>query len=248
VAKDSDSSLLFSLDSLMATERERVADEARAAVQQRAAELEAKAAAERHARMEAERRAAEEEARREAERRRRAEEEARLEGIRRAEAERILADARREQEIELRVRQSSHDLRLAAEAAVGRARATRVAFACTAVVAVVATLGAVYLELGVHRPRVAAVAEGYTRQLSAAEQRGAELMNLLEGSKGRLKSLEDQLRARPAATECVAPASPAVAGRPSIAARPPVSTRPPARPPKPCKGDPNDPLNPCLGS
>jgi colicin import membrane protein len=243
LAKNGDSSLLFSLDSLMAHERDRVAEEAHAAEQQRQAEVAARAEAERHARAEAERRAAEEEARRDAERRRRLEEEARLEGIRRAEAERILAETRREQEIELRVRQSSHDLRLAAEAAVSRARSTRVAFVCTAVVAVVATCGAVYLELGVHRPRLSALAEGYARGIDAEQARRTELQTLLEGSKGRLKNLEEQLRARP--TECVTPAAPAGAVRPPSGVRPPIQ-RPPPRPTRPCKGDPHDPLNPCL--
>jgi hypothetical protein len=243
VAENGDSSLLFSLDSLMAHERDRVTEEARAAVQKRDAELAAKAEAERHARLEAERRVMEEEARREADRRRQREEEARLEGIRRAEAERILADARREQEIELRVRQSNHDLRLTAEVAVSRARSTRVAFVCTSVVAVIAVLGAVYLELGVHRPRLAALVDGYTRGLGAEQARSAELKNLLEGEKGRLKTLEEELRARSAATECAPPASTG-AVRPQTGVRPP--SRPPARPARPCKGDPNDPLNPCL--
>lgn len=245
MAKNGESSLLFSLDSLMAHERERVVDEARAMEQKRNAELAAKAEAERHARMEAERRAADEEARREAERRRRLEEEARLEGIRRAEAERILAEARLKNELELRVRQSSHELRLTAEAAVSRARATRVAFACTAVVAVIASLGALYLELGVHRPRLAALAEGYTRGLTAEQERRSELQTLLEGEKGRLRHLEEQLRARPVLTECAVPAATSGAVRPPPGVRPP-GARPPVKPTKPCKGDPNDPLNPCL--
>jgi hypothetical protein len=243
MAKNGESSLLFSLDSLMAHERERVVEEAHAAEQTRQAELAAKAEAERHTRLEAERQAADDEARRETERRRRLDEEARLEGIRRAESERILAEARVKQEIELRVRQSSHDLRLTAEEAVSRARSTRVAFVCTTVVAVIATCGAVYLELGVHRPRLSALAAGYARGIDAEQARRTELQTLLEGSKGRLKNLEEQLRARP--TECVTPAAPAGAVRPPSGVRPPIQ-RPPARPPKPCKGDPNDPLNPCL--
>lgn len=246
MAKDGDSSLLFSLDSLMAHERERMADEARAAEQKREAELAAKAEAERHERLEAERRAAAAEARREAEVKRRLEEEARLEGIRRAEAERIVAEARRENEFELRLRQSSHELRLTAEAAVSHARSTRVAFLCTAGVALVATLGAVYLELGVHRPRLAAQAATYTRGLSAEQERSASLQSLLEGSKGRLKNLEEQLRARPASTECAPPASTSKAVVRSPPAVRPPGAKPPARPPRPCKGDPNDPLNPCL--
>jgi hypothetical protein len=244
LAKDSDSSLLFSLDSLMATERDRIAEEALAAEQRRQAALAAKAEAERHARLEAERHAAALDARAKADTQRRLEEEARLEGIRRAEAERILAEARRENDLELRLRQSHHELRLVAEAATTRARATRVAFVITTVVAVLATCGAVYLELGVHRPRLAAIAEGHARGLDAEQARRAELQALLEGSKGRLKDLEEKLRAAPAATECAPPTTTGTA-RPPAAVRPP-SHRPPARPPRPCKGDPNDPLNPCL--
>jgi hypothetical protein len=228
----------------MATERDRVAEEAFAAEQQRQAALAAKAEAERHARLEAERRAAEVAARAAAEAQRLLEEEARLEGIRRAETERILAEARRENELDLRVRQSQHELRLLAEAATTRARATRVAFGVTAVVAVLATCGAVYLEVGVHRPRLAAITQGYERGLGAEQMRRAELQALLEGSKGRLKDLEEKLRAAPAATECAPPAATAPV-RPN-GTRPPAS-RPPTRPTaRPCKGDPNDPLNPCL--
>jgi colicin import membrane protein len=230
----------------MATERERIAEEAVAAEQQHQAALAAKAEAERHARMEAERRKAEADALRRAEAQRHREEEARLEGIRQAEVERVLAETRRESELELRVRQSQHELRLVAEAATTRARATRVAFACTAVVAVLATCGAVYLELGVHRPRLAALADTYTRGLSAEQERRAALLTLLEGSKGRLKDLEEKLRAAPAPTEC-APSVPTSAVARPQGTRPPAS-RPPTRPPaRPCKGgDPNDPLNPCL--
>lgn len=245
MAKNGDTSLLFSLDSLMATERERIAEEAFSAEQQRQAALAAKAEADRHARVEAERRQAEADARARAETQRHLEEEARLDGIRQAEKERVLAEVRRENELELRVRQSQHELRLVADAATSRARATRVAFACTAVVAVLATCGAVYLELGVHRPRLAALADGYTRKLTVAEEHGAELRTLLEGSKDRLKDLEEKLRAAPAPTECAPTVPTSGAVRPQ-AARPPVS-RPPARPPaRPCKGDPHDPLNPCL--
>lgn len=251
MAKDGDSSLLFSLDSLMAAERERVAEEARAAEQKREAELEARAEAERHARVEAERRAAEEAARLLAAEQRRLEEEARLEGIRQAEKERVLAEARRQNELELRIRQSSHELRLTAEAAEKRARSTRVAFLCTAAVAVAATCGAVYLELGVHRARLAELSETHARQLALVEERGAELRALLAGSNGRLKSLEEQLRARPAAAECATPlADQESAKKPPASVRPPAQSvhRPPPRPTRPCKGDPNDPLNPCLGS
>jgi hypothetical protein len=243
LAKDSDSSLLFSLDSLMAEERDRVAREAHAAEQQRQAALAAKAEAERHARLEAERSAAEQEALAKAEEQRRREEEARLEGIRRAEAERILAAARLENELELRVRQSQHELRLVAETATARARATRVAFAVTALVAVLATSGAVYLELGVHRPRLAAITQDHARGLGAEQARRVELQTLLQGTTGRLKDLEQKIREASAPVECVPPA-------PASTARPqgirPAPSRPPARPARPCKGDPNDPLNPCL--
>ncbi len=243
MANARDSSLLFSLDSLMTLESERVVEQAEAAAAraraaERARDEAARALAERQ-RREAER----ERARLQAEEERERAEQARLEGIRQAERERVLAAARAEQEVERRVRESQHELRLAAEQASVRARSSRRALGATALAAVLATSGAVALELFVHEPRLAALEATYTRRLLVAETRTKEVRALLDLSEERVRALERLVREAaehpPAATP---PPKPTV----SPAHRAPRPARPAPKPARPCRGDPNDPLNPCL--
>src|SRR5689334_13954484 len=94
VADLRESSLLFSLDSLLAHERDKIERERHAAELQKRAALEAALAAERARKAETERRAAEERERILAEERRTREESARLVAIREAEIERVRLEAR----------------------------------------------------------------------------------------------------------------------------------------------------------
>lgn len=107
--------------------------------------------------------------------------------------------------------------------------------------AVLAVGGAAYLEIGVNRPRLAALHERHAKTLAEQHALTTEVGAQLEASRRRLRDLERKL-----VEERSAP-PPAPLDR----ADPPTNTprwqpRPQARPARPCKGDPNDPLNPCL--
>jgi hypothetical protein len=238
-----ESSLLFSLDSLLADERERVEKERRQAER-------ARAEAERQKAAEAARRA-EEQARSAAEARARAareeellrEQEARLEGIRRAEIERVTAVARLRSEIELDVRKSEHELRLTAARAARQARALKGALGALGLLAVLVTGGALAFEFGVRNPERARLQARFDGELASERERTGHVRKLLEESERRAWRLERALEdVKPASV----PAPPTTLERtpPARPARPPV--RPGPRERRPCTGNPNDPLNPCL--
>jgi len=240
-----ESSLLFSLDNLLAHEQARVAEERRALERQREAELEAAARRERERVETAAREAAELRNRQALEERRRVEEEARLEAIRHAEIERVAGGARLGSELEIAAQRREHELRLTATRAVARERVFRSALALTGLVALVALSGAVTLELGVRRPELARLSAENARTLSSERARTDQLQLLLGDSERARRELERRLADPPPA-----PSAGAVEAAKVPAARP-VAPRP-SRPPRgnttarPCRGDPNDPLNPCL--
>jgi colicin import membrane protein len=137
-----DSSLLFSLQSLLDVERERV-DADRAEREQRLIEA-------RRQRERAEQRARDaEQARLDEERRRQAEREhqaraqaARLEGIRQAELERVKLETARQAELELAARRQEHEQRLATLAVESRRRGGRFFAGVAAAIGVFVTASA----------------------------------------------------------------------------------------------------------
>jgi hypothetical protein len=237
-----ESSLLFSLESLMAEERSRI-DHERVAKEQR----ERAEAAERAAR---ERRAEEEEAHRlareherlvEAERRRR-EEQARLDGIRTAEVDRVRDEAARRVAIESAMATREHELKLAAIRQAASVRTTRLALVATSIATLGLFAALLWLELGVHPQRLArleaehvSLREGERRRADRAEGR------LLESEAVR-RRLEERLRANDAAAEPTPAAVPTTKKLPRVPPR--GNPRPGVKPP-PCKDD-GDPLNDCL--
>ncbi|HEY3493243.1 MAG TPA: hypothetical protein VGK73_01100 [Polyangiaceae bacterium] len=238
-----ESSLLFSLDSLLAEERERVenerrrAERARAEAEQRkaveaarSAEEQARCAAEAHARA-----AREQELLRE--------QEARLEGIRRGEIERVTAEAKLRSEIELDVRKSEHALRLEAARATQRARALKGALGAACLVVVLVAGGALALELGVRRPERVRLQASFDGALASERERTGHVRKLLEESERRARLLQ---RALEDVKPTSAPAAPSAHERtpPARPARQPA--RPGPRERRPCTGNPDDPLNPCL--
>jgi colicin import membrane protein len=238
-----ESSLLFSLDSLLNHEKNRV-EEARVAAERRREEEEARRTAEERAQAEAkarEQREAEARAAREAERSR--DEEARLEGIRQAEVERTLAEARLRGEIELALRRSEHELRIATVKASNQARVVKGALVVASALAVVASVGALVLEFGVRRPGLARLQAKLDTDLASERTRSERTRDLLDQSERRARRLEEALKE----------VQPVEAPRTPAASEPPKRPRPapsPARPGstgrRPCTGNPDDPLNPCL--
>jgi len=107
--------------------------------------------------------------------------------------------------------------------------------------AVLAVGGAAYLELGVNRPRLLALHERHTKALAEQQALTIEVGAQLEASRRRLRDLERKI-----GEERSAPTPPLV-DRIGPAAKPPRwQPRPAPHPSRPCKGDPHDPLNPCL--
>jgi hypothetical protein len=244
-----DSSLLFSLESLMQEERSRV-DAERAQKEER----ERVVAAERQSRV---RLREQEDALREArerdrlveEERRAREEEARLEGIRTAEIERVRSEAARRAAHESQMMQRKHELELAAIRRAASARVTRTALAGTSVVAFVACTALAWRELGVHPERIATMSREHATALGGERARAAQAQGELEKSEARRRELESELRARPVAAP-PAPTPPAVApstrwGRGPTEQRDGRARPKPGKPGAPCVDD-GDPMNPCL--
>jgi hypothetical protein len=239
---DRESSLLFSLESLLAHEQQKVDREREDAERRRRAELEARAAAESARLAEQNRLARAERERAEADERRRLEEQARLEGIRQAELERARLETRLKNENELALRRERHALELQA-ATASRAKAARGLLIASVSLALLATLGALALELFVHRPELARLAQTSSAALATDAARIAEVRALLADSERRRQELSAELSRKKHSEESVAPTLPHTRPTPARPARPGPVT--PAS--KPCVGDPNDPLNPCLG-
>jgi hypothetical protein len=240
---DRESSLLFSLESLLAHEQQKVDREREDAERRRRAELEAREAAESARLAEQNRLARAERERAEAEERRRLEEQARLDGIKQAELERARLETRLKSESELALRQERHALELRAATAASRATAARGLLIGSVSLAVLATLAALALELFVHRPELARVTQSSSAALATEAARVAEVRALLADSERRRNELIAELSRKKLAEESVAPTLPHTRPTPARPARPgPVA---PAS--KPCVGDPHDPLNPCLG-
>jgi len=107
--------------------------------------------------------------------------------------------------------------------------------------AVLAVAGVAYLELGVNRPRLAALHERHAKTLAEQHALTTEVGAQLEASRRRLRDLERRL-----GEERSAPTPPLI-DRLGPPAKPPRwQPRPTPRPERPCKGDPHEPLNPCL--
>ena len=238
-----ESSLLFSLESLMAEERSRIDHERVAKEQRERAEAAERAARERRAEEEEAQRLARQRERSAEEERRHREEQARLEGIRTAEVDRVRDEAARRVAIESATAARDHELRLAAIRQAASVRATRLALVATSI----ATLGLfavlLWLELGVHPERLArleaehvGLTEGERRRADRAEGR------LLESEAAR-RRLEEKLRANDAAAE-PAPAAVPTTRKPPRPAPGRGKPRPGVNSP-PCVDD-GDPLNNCL--
>jgi hypothetical protein len=237
-----ESSLLFSLESLMAEERSRIDHERVAKEQRERAEAAERAARERRAEEEEAHRLAREHERLVEEERRRREEQARLDGIRTAEVDRVRDEAARRVAIESATATRDHELKLAAIRQVASVRATRFALVATSI----ATLGLfavlLWLELGVHPQRLARLEAEHLRAHEGERQRADRAEGRLLESEASRRRLEEKLRANEAAAE----PDPAAVPPPRKPPRLPPGVKPkPGVKPVPCKDD-NDPLNPCL--
>jgi hypothetical protein len=237
-----ESSLLFSLESLMAEERSRIDHERVAKEQRERAEAAERAARERRAEEEKAERLARERERLAEEERRRREEQARLDGIRTAEVDRVRDEAARRGASESAMAARDHELKLAAIRQAASVRATRLALVATSIATLGSFAGLLWLELGVHPQRLArleaehvSLTEGERRRADRAEGR------LLESEAAR-RRLEDKLRANDVAAE---PKPAALPTTPKPGRVPPAGKPRPGVKPPPCKDD-GDPLDDCL--
>ena len=242
-----ESSLLFSLDSLFAHERDKIESERREAARKRQAALEAEAQAERARQTERARLAAETRDRLLAEDRRQRDEQARLEGIRQAELDRARLEAHLKSETELAARRERHELELRALALATRSKRNRALLIGGGALACVAALGSVAFALLNQSPELARLRAAGAAARANEEARANELRGMLTDAERRRRELEAEIAARAHAVASAAPAPSATSPgpRPVRPARPVPPTGPRLRPP--CGGDANDPLNPCLG-
>jgi colicin import membrane protein len=236
-----DSSLLFSLESLMAEEQERV-DRERAEKEEqdraRAAERESRV----RIRLETEALAAAREQQRllEEEQRRR-DEQARFEGIRAAELERVRSEVARRAELERTMAERSHELALEGIRQAVRVRTARWALVATCVAFLLASAALLWLELAVNPSRLATLEAEYVAKTRSERVRAERAERLLESSEAARRDLEERLRVRERTPVTPSKAVPETT--------PPRAKRPvprPVAPQAPCLDD-NDPLNPCLG-
>ena len=237
-----DDSILFSLNSLLERERQRISEEAEREAKRLEAELQARIERERLAR-EAEKARLLEEAQRELrDEQRRREEAARVEGLRQAEIERARTEAEARARLELVARQHEHEKNLTVIRERGR-RAFAERLAIVLGIALFFSLaGAFGFYFGKIRPEAARLEVASQTLLDTERSRANVAQRLFERSERqrsklgeeleRLKRELDALRTQPKP----APAPRAGRGRPSPA---PVKKRPD------CKDD-DDPLNPCL--
>jgi hypothetical protein len=136
-----------------------------------------------------------------------------------------------------------HELELLAAKVSARERAARGLLVGSVSLAVLALAAAIVLELFVHRPELVRLSQRSRDALAAESARIAEVRNLLADSERRRQALLDELERRKR-EQSVTPTLPHT--RPSPARPAPRGPVTPGS--KPCVGDPNDPLNPCLGS
>lgn len=246
MGKAQETSLLFSLESLMREERGRVEREREEALErERQRERERVEAAERLARQREE--AARQRELELAERvRAEREEQARLAAIREAEIERVRLAAAARAAQEIRERELSHQLALERQRALGRGKLKTLAIVTSAVLGVGSAIGAVGIYFGSQRAEVTAPGVSFEDELSHERQRLARLERDLKAERERLENAP-RAPEQPSSTPVPGPTVPS----PQRELRPGAAPSRPARPPaaetkRPCRGDPNDPLNPCL--
>jgi colicin import membrane protein len=247
MGKAQETSLLFSLESLMREERgrvERERDEARERERER--ERQRVEAAERLARQREE--AARQRGHELAERARaEREEQARLAAIRDAEIERVRLEAEARTAQEVRARELAHLVELERTRAVTRANTRRLALVTSGVLAIGSAIGAAAVQLGSSSDEVTQPGVSFQEELSQERQRVAQLERNLKAERERFENAQRALEQRPSAPSAEAPTGPSPQREHR---RGPAPTRPPrtngAETKRPCRGDPNDPLNPCL--
>jgi hypothetical protein len=238
-----ESSLLFSLESLMAEERSRVVDERVAKeARQRADHAEREAHERRRVEEEALRAAAERDRLLEADRRKR-DELARLDGIRVAEVERVRDEAARKTAFETAAAGRDHELKLAAIHNAGGVRTLRGALAATSLAALAAFASMGWLELSIHPARTARLEADLTRATVAERGRADNAEQALKASEAVRRLLEERLKVREATPRATADTT---TPKPPPIRVPTRGTRAPSSKGGSCKGDPNDPLNGCL--
>jgi colicin import membrane protein len=232
-----ESSVLFSLNELMALEQQRVTEEAAARAALRAAELEQKEAAARALREQEAARLRQAEETRRAEEFRRREEQARLEALRHAETARVLLEAEhRARMAELSVAQE-HERQLARLEKEQGARRLKWGIVATASVLVLVTLGSLAAFRSVTAQSDAdklALARQNESTLADSERRTGQLQREIE----RINAEREELKKRPiVAAPASVPTVPTAQRSPQKP--PPARTTPPApKEPKCLKGDP----------
>ncbi len=240
-----ESSLLFSLESLLETERERVQREAREAQRRREDELKRVAELGERRRLQTQQEREARERRQRIEQERERIEQERIDAMKRATVER----ARIEAEGQLRLveveQARQHDLALAKiHEAQRTARYRSFSWLSTSALGLV-VVGAGLAYFALLRPAHAQSEQHWQALLSVAEQRQSES----EGALGRMRSENQELRtrvreleARPLEPASAPPKIVAPGHRGGTGGRPPVADKTPERP---CV-DNGDPLNPCL--
>lgn len=248
MGKAQETSLLFSLESLMREERGRVEREREEALAlERARERQRAREAERLARQREE--AARLRERELAERARmEREEQARLAAIREAEIERVRLEVEARSAEELRTREFAHQVELERTRAVTRTNVRRLALATSVLLGLGSVLGAGVLLFGSQRDGGAQPGFSFADELSQERQRLARLEHDLKEERDRLENQQHEREQQP-------PSAPSAETPTAPSPQRDVRRGPaPARPPRvngvenkrPCRGDPNDPLNPCL--
>ena len=237
-----DNSILFSLNSLLEAERQRISDEAEREQQRLEAELQARLERERLER-EADKARLLEEAQRELREEQRCREDAaRIEALCQAEIERARSEAEARARLELVARQHEHEKKLTAI----REQARRIHAERLAIVFGIALFGSVAGAAGVYfgkiRPATASLEQSSKSRFDAEQSRANEMELLFERSERRRAKLDERLRELQAELDTLKKRA-----RPA-AAPAPVRKNPAPAPAKkrPDCLDDNDPLNPCL--
>ena len=239
---------MFSLESLLALERDKIELERQQAEAQRKAALEAEAHAERQRQAERARLAAEARERAMLEDRRQREEQARLEAIRQAELDRVRFESHLKAELEVAANRERHERELQAAALATGVKRIRTVLIGVAVIAGLGIAGTVAFALMSPRGELERLRAAAAAARTNEDARAAELRGILSDAERRRRDLEAQLAARahdaalaPAPVHSATPTTP----RPGRPVRPTAPTGP--HRPTPCTGDAHDPLNPCLG-
>ena len=242
-----DSSLLFSLDSLFAHERDKVEAERRVAEERRRAAVAAEVAAEQQRQIDQARKAEAARERQLADERRFLDEQARLEGIRQAELERARLEAQLKNEADVAARRERHERELRAIAVDARTKRLRFALLGLASLCGLLVFGIVLHQVFGAGPELARLNAAAAAARESETARAAELRRLLDAADQRRQALEREIagHTHDVPAPVVAPAASATAPKPGRGGRP-------GRPPgtkitTPCGGDAHDPLNPCLG-